>query len=293
MIYEHLRAIQPPAAQVGIACIYCEHQQQHAQVPQNLLASLWPHLSPKGEKNAPAYLDNLYRVHTRNRTRPDLDQIQSVIESAIKELEKCYIIIDRLDELSDAEHQETFLESIEALLAASNAEEVKLQVLVTSRLEQRVLGTTSIEIQATEDEIRSMQDKGENEILDQVVANANGMFLIADLYTSSLRSTTNVRDLRHALSQLPEKLDDYYERAWTRIRNQEKHQRLSKRQLHVDELRHALATRSGDKVFCTEGLTEITDIIEACLGLVVVETPSQVVRLMHSTVRECFQKHHD
>lgn len=325
MIYEHLRAIQPPAAKVGIACIYCEHQQQYAQIPQNLLSSLWPHLGPKGEENAPSYLENLYRVHTANRTRPGLDQIQSVIQSAIKELEKGYIIIDGLDELSDAEHQVTFLESIEALLVASNAEVVKLQVLVTSRLEQRVLDATSIEIQATEDEIRSMVEKRvvprsfgalsirnkikesedlRNEILDQVVAKANGMFLIADLHMTSLRSITNVRDLRQALSQLPEKLDDYYERAWARIRNQEKHQvqiafhamswlYLSKRQLHVDELCHALATRSGDKVFCTEGLTEITDIIEACLGLVVVETHSQVVQLMHSTVREFFQKHHN
>lgn len=325
MIYEHLRSIQPPASKVGIACIYCEHQQQHAQIPQNLLASLWPHLSPSGEETPPFYVENLYRVHTQNRTRPDLDQIQSVIESTIKELEKAYIVIDGLDELSDAEHQETFMESIEALLLASNAGMVKLQVLVTSRLEQRVLNGTTIELQAIKEEISSMvkrrivpksfrtssirktimESEGlQKEILDQVVAKANGMFLIADLHISSLRTITNVRDLRERLSQLPEKLDDYYERAWARIRSQEKHQKqiayhamswlyLSLRQLKVDELRHALATRSGDKVFCTEGLIEITDIIEACQGLVVVETHSQLVRLMHSTIREFFQKHHD
>ncbi|KAL8923929.1 MAG: hypothetical protein Q9208_004366 [Pyrenodesmia sp. 3 TL-2023] len=312
-------------AKVGIACIYCEHQQQHAQTPQNLLASLWPHLRPNGEETLPSYVDNLYRIHTQNRTRPDLDQIQSIIQSAIKELEKAYIIIDGLDELSDAEHQETFMESIQALLGASNAEGVTLQVLVTSRLEPRVLDGTSIEIQATEEEIRSvvrrrivprsfstlsirkriMEDEGlRNEILDQVVAKANGMFLIADLHMSSLRSMTNIRDLRDTLSKLPEKLDDYYKRAWTRIRKKDKHQAqiayhamawlyLSQRQLTVDELRHALAIRSGDKIFCSEGLVEVTDIIEACQGLVVVETHSQLVRLMHSTIREFFQRHHD
>ncbi|KAL8749726.1 MAG: hypothetical protein Q9184_006691 [Pyrenodesmia sp. 2 TL-2023] len=56
---------------------------------------------------------------------------------------------------------------------------------------------------------------------------------------------------------------------------------------------HALATRLGDKVFCTEGLIKITDIVKACQSLIVLETHSQLVRLMHSTIREFFQKHHD
>lgn len=270
-------------------------------------------------------MDNLYRGHTQRRTRPDLDQILSVTKSTIDDLEKTYILIDALDELTDADQQETFIESIITLLTVPTTEKAKLHVLVTSRLENRSLDGTSIEIHATREEIASMVEERiktprsfkqslrgklaessvlQKEILDQVVSKANGMFLIADLHLKSLASMTNVRDLRETLNKLPEKLDQYYEVAWARISNQEHHLKeiaqhtiswlyLGRRQLKVDELRHALAVRPEDETFCTEGLTALADILETCQGLVVVDSHSQVVRMMHTTTHEFFQKQHD
>ncbi|KAG7005696.1 hypothetical protein G7Y79_00018g045030 [Physcia stellaris] len=325
MIYEHLRSIQPPTAKVGIACIYCDSQQQHTQSPQNLLASLWSFLHLSSDGTVPSYMENAYRVHTQQSTKPDLDQIQFIIQSKIDDLEKVYILIDGLDEYLDADQRETFIDSVKGLLDNSNTGQAKVSVLVTSRLEQQYLHGTSVQIRATPEEITSMIQKRiqgprsfrhslrpqvvespqlQAEILTKIADKAKGMFLIADLHMKSLRSITNIRDLREALDRLPEKLDQYYEDAWSRISSQEQHLKqiahntiswlcLSRRQLKIDELRHALATRLGDKDFCAESLIAVGDILEICQGLVVVEQHSHIIRLMHSTTREFFFNRHN
>ncbi|KAL8919926.1 MAG: hypothetical protein Q9172_004719 [Xanthocarpia lactea] len=270
-------------------------------------------------------MDKLYRVHTKNRTRPDLGQIQLHVQCALNNLEKAYILIDGLDELSDADKQEQIVESIEAFMTSSVRSNTKLQVLLTSRLKKRLLGGLPIQITASMEEISSMVEKRikiprsfrqtlrakvaesselRKEILDQVVSKANGVFLIADLHMTSLISVTNIRALREALRRLPDKLDQYYGRACTRISKQESHLKeiahhtitwlyLSQRQLKVDELRHALAVRAGDNTFSVDSLIELVDILESCQGLVVVEEHSQIIRLFHSTAREFFGKQHN
>ncbi|KAL8913114.1 MAG: hypothetical protein Q9171_002008 [Xanthocarpia ochracea] len=325
MTYEYLRSIQPPTARVGIACIYCDNQQQHTQTPENLLASLWPQLHINSSDEVPLYMEKLYRVHTQNRTRPDLGQIQLHVQCALNNLEKAYILIDGLDELSDADKQDQLVESVEAFMTSSVGSNTKLQVFFTSRLKKRLLGGLQIQITASMEEITSMVESRikiprsfrqtlrakvaespelRKEILDQVVSKANGVFLIADLHMTSLKSIMNVRDLREALRRLPDKLDQYYERACTRISRQESHLQeiahhtitwlyLSQRQLKVNELRHALAVRAEDKTFSADSLTELVDILETCQGLVVVEEHGQIMRLLHSTTREFVRKQHD
>lgn len=217
------------------------------------------------------------------------------------------------------------MESIAALLDKSNTEKAKLHVLVISRLEQPALESISVRVQATKDEITSMVERRiktprafkqslkvlvaasselQTEIRDSIVTKANGLFLIADLHLKSLVSITNVRDLRKRLNKLPEELDQYYEQAWARISGQEDHLKdiayravswlyQSRRQLKVEELRHALALQPEDKTFCADGLIAIEDVLEACLGLVVVEKHSHAVQLMHSTVLDYLHKQHD
>lgn len=115
---------------------------------------------------------------------------------------------------------------------------------------------------------------------------------------------TNIRDLREALDKLPDTLDQYYEDEWARIMSQNQHSQLvarhtlswlylARRQLKVAELCDALAVRSGDKTSDPDGRIPIDEITEACQGLAVVEEHSQIVRLVHSTTLEYFQRQHD
>lgn len=115
---------------------------------------------------------------------------------------------------------------------------------------------------------------------------------------------TNLRDLRKALDKFPESLNDYYESAWVRISRQVEplktiaHHTISwlyfaRRQLQIEELRHALAIRAGDTHLSTDNLTTVIDILETCQGLVILETHGKIVRLMHSTVRDFIKARHE
>lgn len=197
MIYEHLRSIQPPSVNVGVACIYCDYQQQHVQTPSNLLASLWSQLYPCRDGYPPPYMENLYRAQVHQRTKPDRDQVQFVIQRAINELEKVYILVDGLDEVADMDRQEDFLGAIKTLLADSNVEGGKLHVLVTSRRPNHLFGGDSIEIRPVLEEITSMVERRikiprsfrhsirdevlnnpeiRSQILRKVASEANGIF---------------------------------------------------------------------------------------------------------------------
>lgn len=322
LVYENLRSIQSPTERIGIACVYCDNQQQHIQTPENLLASVWANMRPNDNEVPPLYMEKLYRVHTQNRTRPDLEQIQFALRSAVDELNKAYIQFDGVDEIGDASLQEIFVEVVKELLLVCNTGQAKLHVLVTSRQRNRFLDGPSVSVEASGEEIASMIEQRiklprsfrsslrdsiarsaelQSSIRDMIVSKANGMFLIADMYIASLLNVTNIRDLREALGRLPDQLDEYYEPAWTRIISQEyrlediAHRTiswllLSRRQLHVDELRHALAVREGDRIFDADSLIAIEEVLEVCQGLVILEEHSQHVKLMHSTTRELFQK---
>ncbi|KAL8840533.1 MAG: hypothetical protein Q9170_001286 [Blastenia crenularia] len=326
MVYEHLRSVQSPHAGVGIACIYCDNQQKRAQTPGNLLASTWRPLHLGGNKDnvLPTYMDHLYSVHEATGTRPGFTQIQDVIRSAVKDLEHAYILVDGLDECSDFDHQEMLMESVKALLATSNTHGIKLQVLVTSRLKDRYLEdiSTPIRILASDDEVTSMvkariktpnsfhlslrkriqqSQELQTTIVDRVVSQAKGVFLIAHLHISSLRKPINISDLRETLEQLPTTLDQYWEGMWVKTSNQDEslvriaHRTLtwlcsSQRQLKAEELRHALAVQPGMNVFDIDRMTEIVAIVETCHGLVDLEENSKTVKLVHATVLEYLQK---
>ena len=324
MICEYLRSTQPPTAKVGIACVYCDSQQQHTQTSQDLLASLWSALHVGNVDGPPTYIDKLYNHHMQRRTRPDIGQVRAVIQSLLCELEKTYILINGLDECSDAVRLE-ILESVAAMLDRATAQGQKVNILVSSRMQRATLDGHTVETQATDEEITSMVTKRLDlprtfkqtmkakvaadpklriEIIDAVVVKANSMFLIADLHLKSLSNSTNVRRLREILRRLPETVDEYYEQAWTRISRQDGHLRdiaqkaiswlhHSRRQLKVEELSHAVALRPGDKVLDSDGLIAMEDILEVCPGLVVLEQHGQIARLAHPTVHNFFHKQKD
>ena len=58
------------------------------------------------------------------------------------------------------------------------------------------------------------------------------------------------------------------------------------RHLKVQELRHALATRRGDKIIDKENLMNFDRLVRSCAGLVTVDKESQIVRLVHQKAQE-------
>lgn len=108
-------------------------------------------------------------------------------------------------------------------------------------------------------------------------------------------------DRRLALTTMPTGLFDIYKVTLERIKAQSEGRYrlaslvltwvyLAKRQLHVDELRHALAVKSGHNTFDEDGMPSQEVFLGCCLGLVVVEAETSTVRLTHFTLQEYLDK---
>jgi hypothetical protein len=104
------------------------------------------------------------------------------------------------------------------------------------------------------------------------------------------------------LERASENAYDYaYENAMTRINGQQRCFRelainvLSwicsvKRLLATDELRHALAVEPNTRGFDTRNIPYVEDIVSSCAGLVTVDEGSNIIRLVHYTTKEYFER---
>ena len=64
----------------------------------------------------------------------------------------------------------------------------------------------------------------------------------------------------------------------------------AKRPLTTSELRHALAVNIGDQELDEDNLRDIDDIVSVCLGLVTVDEETEIIRLIHYTTQEYFER---
>lgn len=110
----------------------------------------------------------------------------------------------------------------------------------------------------------------------------------------------------NALKGLPkgsEELDRAYKEAMERIEGQKKgFQTLAKRVLSwvtcakrpltIFELQHALAVVVGELELDEENLPEIEDMVSVCAGLITVDEEKNIIRLIHYTTQEYFERTH-
>ena len=129
-------------------------------------------------------------------------------------------------------------------------------------------------------------------------------FLLAQLYLDSLMGKTTEDDIQNALERLPtgsEAYDLAYKDAMERIEQQDKDgKRLAKqvlswivctkRALITAELQQALAVKIGEFKFHIRRQPDIEDMVSVCAGLVTVDEESGIIRLVHYTTQEYFER---
>jgi hypothetical protein len=64
----------------------------------------------------------------------------------------------------------------------------------------------------------------------------------------------------------------------------------AKRPLTTSGLQHALAVEEGESTLDKENLPQIEDMVSVCAGLVTVDQESGIVRLVHYTTQEYFER---
>jgi ankyrin repeat protein len=129
-------------------------------------------------------------------------------------------------------------------------------------------------------------------------------FLLAKLHLDSLIGKRSPKAFRTALAMLPKgskAYDEAYREAMVRIESQiADSQELAKqalswitcatRPLTSIELRYALAVEISSSEFDDQNLTEIADVLNVCAGLVTIDEESDIVRLIHYTTQEYFER---
>ena len=64
----------------------------------------------------------------------------------------------------------------------------------------------------------------------------------------------------------------------------------AKRPLNTSELQHALAVKVGKPELDQEDFPQISEMVSVCAGLVTVDEESNIIRLVHYTTQEYFER---
>ncbi|KAK1242838.1 hypothetical protein MKX08_005650 [Trichoderma sp. CBMAI-0020] len=152
-----------------------------------------------------------------------------------------------------------------------------------------------------------------DEIVEGISNAVDGMFLLAKIYLDTLVDKVTIADVREAVAQLPKQatgsgedqrleiLNQAYEFAWERIIGQKAGFRniatrvlgwiiCAKRPLSTKELQYALAVKVGTDELDEDAIPQVHDMVAFCAGLVTVDEESNVIRLVHYTTQEYFEK---
>ncbi|KAI1357154.1 hypothetical protein F5Y08DRAFT_271388 [Xylaria arbuscula] len=197
-----------------------------------------------------------------------------------------------------------------------------VNIFATSRIvpeiTERFKESPSIEIRATEYDIRrylqghlselpkfvTSQFDLQEDIIISITKAVDGMFLLAQLHFASLKGKDTRKSIRIALQKLVTGSNAYdaaYNTAMMRIQGQLQEQAerakqvlswitCAKRPLTKLELLHALAVEANQPELDEDNVPQIEDIVSACAGLVIVDEESSIIRLVHYTTQDYFQR---
>ncbi|KFX94529.1 hypothetical protein V490_04313 [Pseudogymnoascus sp. VKM F-3557] len=302
---------------VGIAYLYCNFRRRDEQKIKDLLASLVKQLA-QGLNPLPDAVNSLYGKYTDTRTQPTLDELSQALEAIATLYTRVFIIVDALDEcLITGSHRSDFLSRIFNVKEKSGA-----NLFMTSRhipeITEIFHRSTFLEIRALESDVRRYLDSNisnlpsfvrrspdlQEEIKTGIVGAVDGMFLLARLHLDSLNGKRSPKAVRTALKSLPSgsnAYDDAYKDAMIRIEGQLLDQKdlawqvlswitCAKRPLTMSELQHALAIELGETSLDEDNLPQIEDMVSVCAGLVTVDEESEIIRLVHYTTQEYFER---
>jgi hypothetical protein len=102
----YLQRCNPFDTKPGLAYIYCEYTQQLTR--EILLGSLLAQLAQM-LLCLPTELTDLFESHRESRTQPSVYELQTLLHHVVSRLERCFIVVDGLDECTDDDGVRSFL----------------------------------------------------------------------------------------------------------------------------------------------------------------------------------------
>ncbi|TVY38473.1 Ankyrin repeat domain-containing protein [Lachnellula subtilissima] len=323
IVVEDLNARFRDDESVGIAYVYFNFRRQEEQKLEILLAGILKQLIQR-RHSLPESIKAFYRHHKHDQTRLSRDETRKELQSVIALYSKVYIVADALDECQD-EHRAKILSEISELQANTG-----FNLFATSRFIPEIISrfenSHRLEIRARDHDVHiylngymsrlpacvQRSPDIQETIVTKIVTAVQGMHL----YVESLVGKRSLKAINTALKRLEppehttekhatvsEAYDKAYDDAMERIKHQVKDSSelaeqviswitLVRRPLATSELLHALAIEIGDSELDETNIPELEDITSVCAGLVIVDEESNIIRLVHYTTQEYFERTH-
>ncbi|XTI94186.1 hypothetical protein V2W45_1217397, partial [Cenococcum geophilum] len=304
----------------GVAYVYCNYKAQKEQDASSMLAAILKQLV-QARPSIIEPVERLHQQHTGQGTRPSLDEISSALRDVLVHYPTVHIVIDALDECRDTDGaRRQFLARLRELQAGRD-----IRLMATSRFIPEIVDefreALRLEVQASEEDVKRFvvgqtyrlpkciqRDSAlQNMVQDKIVEAVGGMFLLARLHTDSLLDKRKPKEVKSTLARLSKgsaTLDDAYGDALQRIEGQLGDDyklakkvlswiTFAKRPLTTAEICCALAVEPEEAELDPENIPDVDDLVSVCAGLVVVDQESAVIRLVHYTTQEYFERIRD
>ena len=182
----------------ALAYFYFDYREQDGQTPNDFVASLLRQIAVQ-KVDFPQSLLDFYECYRHDRAQAATADLFATFRQVYTSFEKCYIIIDALDECKSLLYRKEILKIVSGL----DLQIVRL--FVTSRphvhdITQSFLHAQQIEVEASEQDIRSychrmiedspstldlIDDSLKEEVADAVAKNAQGMYVRCPIYICS------------------------------------------------------------------------------------------------------------
>ena len=300
----------------GLAYIFLKYNDRKDQTSLNLVGAILKQLL-MAKPSLQEHLETLYKKHSKQGTKPSLDNMYQTLSDIVGELSTVYIIVDAFDECDTRGDLITRLRHVQ--------ENFDLRIMVTSRfipdIEEQFVGSSLfLQIDAKKEDVRSfvrgqlhrlprcVQRQPElQDMVEQTISNTvGGMFLLARLHIDLLLDKRTPKAVKSVLEALPkgtnalEALDLAYKEAVKRIEGQlDEDCNLAKRvllwityaerPLTTDELCCALGVEEDEEELDEANILDPDDLVSVCAGLVTIDEETSVIRLVHYTTQRYFE----
>ncbi|KAG9519892.1 Pfs, NACHT and ankyrin domain protein, partial [Aureobasidium melanogenum] len=279
-------------------------------------------------------LEQLSERYAGRNEQPSVTSLENTLASMLKQAARTRVVIDALDESCQ---QRNTLGWLRRISTNRNIAPNKLNIIITSRREYGIESAflkwvpernvlpiradyvnkdissfvqSQIRLDSRLERWRERPDV-QVEIESKLIDKANGMFRWVTCQLDTLENCLDLRDLRNALDDLPDGLNETYSRILARVdaRNQEKAIAMlqllvwAQRELTLNELVDALAIRQGEEGLHYDPENKMpirNEVLKILPGLVVLDTvkepeprfdPARTlmrvwIRLAHLSVKE-------
>ncbi|KAL4903023.1 hypothetical protein BDW74DRAFT_180313 [Aspergillus multicolor] len=279
MIIDYLERKSVHGGNIGIAYLYCSFRQRPTQTFRDLLASLVRQLVQR-DQGTPECVRDAYTQARNKKIQLGVSELLQFLQLFSDQLSRVLIVVDALDEC-ESTARESLLAAIYALQDRCNVNFLAMSRYIPGTI-AAFEGCPSLKIRATMEDV---------------------WFLLAKLHLDSLVGKRSQKAVQTALKSLPtgsNAYDSAYRTAMERIEGQVPDQREMAKQvlswitcagpLTTRELQHALAVEIGQTKLDETNISDVEDIVLVCAGLVIVDEQSNIIRLVHYTAQEYFER---